>query len=673
MSNGRHLPSFLFVVLFTIALCSGFVFATHSSTLNVCPSGCTYADLSSAISAASSGDTISLAAGTYSLPPITISKNLAIIGSSQNGVILTPTADTSSHNDSRAWILVASGSSVSFSTLTLDGSSHSIYEAIRFDGSGSVSSVSFKNIFSSSSSDEGTAISALGKDVSVSGCTFTNIGRVGILYTGSGITSASVASGNTYTGKGAGNWLDYGIGAQSGASPTLTDNTIIGCQGSTGGYISAAIAVDNPAGSSSSNVVASENSLSANTKGAAINPGSALVAFTVSSNYWGSDKFSTVRANYSDGVTLDSYYTCSAKTAGCVNGVLQSAASLATPNKVYDVSNSISAADGTPAITISADNVIVNGNGNEIFGSVVNYGNGVTVQNLIIDPEFGLVQYGNNSIISGNTLINITKVGIWVMGSNNTITNNRINTTLSAPGAVGIFFDGGQNNGVDCQNNSISGNSNLGSYGLYDDGANNTIQNCQISGFATSAYLASSNSSLSNNTISSSLSGATGIALSPAPINVINNSNLVMWLDAADSSTLTISGGKVTNWADKSGHGNNVHQVDSSKQATYDSTGFNGIKPTLEFDGANDYYALSTQTNLGTAQTVFFVGKNTQSISTVVGSDSPLSNYNFDASRFTFNAQNSYVQINGATQDSNIIRSRRYMLPQHPFFYIEPT
>jgi len=69
-----------------------------------------------------------------------------------------------------------------------------------------------------------------------------------------------------------------------------------------------------------------------------------------------------------------------------------------------------------------------------------------------------------------------------------------------------------------------------------------------------------------------------------------------LWLDAADASTLTKSGGLVSQWDDKSGNGRNASQTDSTLRPAYLPTGFNG-KPTIETDGG-DVLDLGT-TSLG--------------------------------------------------------------------------
>jgi hypothetical protein len=57
---------------------------------------------------------------------------------------------------------------------------------------------------------------------------------------------------------------------------------------------------------------------------------------------------------------------------------------------------------------------------------------------------------------------------------------------------------------------------------------------------------------------------------------------LALWLDAADSSTITLNGGNVSQWDDKSGNGNHVSNATAATQPAYLATGWNG-KPTLSF------------------------------------------------------------------------------------------
>jgi len=60
----------------------------------------------------------------------------------------------------------------------------------------------------------------------------------------------------------------------------------------------------------------------------------------------------------------------------------------------------------------------------------------------------------------------------------------------------------------------------------------------------------------------------------------------VLWLDASDTSTITESGGAVSQWDDKSGNGNDVTQATASAQPTTGSTTINGLN-VLALDGAD--------------------------------------------------------------------------------------
>jgi len=68
-----------------------------------------------------------------------------------------------------------------------------------------------------------------------------------------------------------------------------------------------------------------------------------------------------------------------------------------------------------------------------------------------------------------------------------------------------------------------------------------------------------------------------------------------LWLDAADASTITESGGAVSQWDDKSGNNHHVVQATVSARPTYSATAFNG-QPTIFFDANDDLLACATTT-----------------------------------------------------------------------------
>ncbi len=73
--------------------------------------------------------------------------------------------------------------------------------------------------------------------------------------------------------------------------------------------------------------------------------------------------------------------------------------------------------------------------------------------------------------------------------------------------------------------------------------------------------------------------------------------NPQLWLDASDSTTITLSGSSVTQWNDKSGNGYNVGQGTGANQPALISAGQNGLD-VIDFDGSTDRLVRTTATNL---------------------------------------------------------------------------
>jgi hypothetical protein len=178
------------------------------------------------------GSTVNVAAGTYTeTGQIVISKNLTITGDPANKPVIKPAQDTGASGDTRGWFLVNSGVTFNLNNVVLDGAGYKIWQAIRSHGSGTIESNTLQNIlYDPSSAYQGTGIVFDTASMTVKDNTFTNIGRIGMFAFGPGVTAA-VISGNTYTGKGAGNWLDYGVEVGGGAHATVTRNTISGNTG----------------------------------------------------------------------------------------------------------------------------------------------------------------------------------------------------------------------------------------------------------------------------------------------------------------------------------------------------------------------------------------------------------------------------------------------------------
>jgi hypothetical protein len=70
-------------------------------------------------------------------------------------------------------------------------------------------------------------------------------------------------------------------------------------------------------------------------------------------------------------------------------------------------------------------------------------------------------------------------------------------------------------------------------------------------------------------------------------------SQTLFWYDAADQSTVTLTGGKVSSWADKGPTGHNLTQSTSSYRPSYQTSGWNGgTKPYLDWGNATNRYGL---------------------------------------------------------------------------------
>ena len=79
-----------------------------------------------------------------------------------------------------------------------------------------------------------------------------------------------------------------------------------------------------------------------------------------------------------------------------------------------------------------------------------------------------------------------------------------------------------------------------------------------------------------------------------------------MWLDAADTSTITLNSTTVSQWNDKSGNGRNASQGTALQQPTYTSNSQNGYG-IISFDGSNDNLDISSTTLITSGNSNFGV------------------------------------------------------------------
>ena len=182
------------------------------------------------------GSTVHVLNGVYhEAPQITINADVNIVGQDRSGTIVKAAGSTgsSSNDNSRGWFLVAEGVTLNVSHMTFDGNGNNIFQAFRHRGSGTFEDVAFHDIQFRATGPNyaGTAIAAFGSasNVDVIDSIFSQIGRIGVQFFGSGTTGEF--RGNTYTGKGIGNHLDYAVEVGGGAVSDILNNTITNNRG----------------------------------------------------------------------------------------------------------------------------------------------------------------------------------------------------------------------------------------------------------------------------------------------------------------------------------------------------------------------------------------------------------------------------------------------------------
>lgn len=220
------------------------------------------------------GFTIKILEGTVETgaAQVNIQFDLTIMGAGKADSVLLASGDTASSGDGRGWFLVDDGVTLDVSDMTFDGDGNKIWQAFRHLGSGSFDNVQFTDIqFNPSTSYAGTAIAAFGpsSDIDVTNSMFNDIGRVGVLYYGPGVTGTF--ANNVYTGKGAGDHLDYALDISKGAVVEVTDNVVTGNRGvaSSDGSTSAGVLVTTFFGAGTEATLTG-NSFDDNTTGVAI-------------------------------------------------------------------------------------------------------------------------------------------------------------------------------------------------------------------------------------------------------------------------------------------------------------------------------------------------------------------------------------------------------------------
>jgi hypothetical protein len=225
--------------------------------------------------------------------------------------------------------------------MVFDGTGFSIYQAVRIGATGAVvTNCTFQHIRAlPAAAYDGRGIVSINATTTVSGCQFSDIGRIHIHLFGPSGTPSTV-SGSVFAGKGAGDWLDYAVELGGGAHGTLTANQITDCtgvavsdgSGSAGVLVTdffapgtAATLANNAIGASSAAVVVgylptdmstaaiTDNDLSGNAFGV-VNDATPMVDASI--NWWGSNAAAAVAAYQSGAVDYTPWLDGGADTGG---------------------------------------------------------------------------------------------------------------------------------------------------------------------------------------------------------------------------------------------------------------------------------------------------------------------------------------------------------------------
>ena len=80
--------------------------------------------------------------------------------------------------------------------------------------------------------------------------------------------------------------------------------------------------------------------------------------------------------------------------------------------------------------------------------------------------------------------------------------------------------------------------------------------------------------------------------------------SLALWLDAEDTSSITLNGSKVSQWSDKSGNARHASQATASVQPTYTTAGLNG-KSVVRFSTSAQFIFTNTKFGSAAQRSVF--------------------------------------------------------------------
>lgn len=219
----------IFVVINPNPVGNGVLSSDNCQTVGIAGDPICYDTLIAAVNAASAGDEIHIKAGVHLLTSqLVLNKDLTITGDGVSNTTIVPAFNTSNSGDARGLILVNNNANVDLSNLTIDGQGFNIYQAIRANGAGifNVLNVNVKNI--KHSQYRGFGIALMNTDGLIQNVSIENSERLGITVY---YNSTYTIDNYTYTGKGNGDWLDYGIEVGGGGNINVQNSHFNNCSG----------------------------------------------------------------------------------------------------------------------------------------------------------------------------------------------------------------------------------------------------------------------------------------------------------------------------------------------------------------------------------------------------------------------------------------------------------
>ncbi len=181
------------------------------------------------------GSTVHVAAGTYvESAQLYIDEDLILIGAGIGTTVVMPGFNTTVGGNvpSEAFIYVAPGFTATIEGITVDGTGFTVNHAIQSRGA-SLTVRDCEILDISAGAYAGRGIVYYTGTGLVEDCVMSNIGRIGVHARGGVVSPAPTVTvdGLTYTGKGAGDYLDYGIEFGGGGGGAVMNSVITACRG----------------------------------------------------------------------------------------------------------------------------------------------------------------------------------------------------------------------------------------------------------------------------------------------------------------------------------------------------------------------------------------------------------------------------------------------------------